>query len=53
MHNGKTRGRLSEVKQNVVTILAETDGINRPPKQNMSGAHLALQLGFGSRSMFG
>jgi hypothetical protein len=53
MHNGETGRRLSEVKQKVVTVLAETDGCNRPPKQNVIRTHFALQLRFGLRSVVG
>jgi hypothetical protein len=44
MHNRETGCGLSEVKQNVVTILANADGCDRPTKQNVSGAQLAWQL---------
>ena len=44
MHHRETWCWLSEVEQNVVTILAKADGCDRPTEQNVSGAQLAWQL---------
>gem|GEM_PF-3454635 len=45
MHNRKTLCGLSEVKQNIVTILANADGCDRATKQNVAGAQFSWQLG--------